>query len=170
MVLARLILLALLALAERPGAASAQAPGIPPASMAIPDSGFQAFLVEFEAATTDFLNGDARAWIANASHADDVSLFNPFGMIGKGWTQVGAMYAKGASRLSPRGAALAVEYLTIVVAGDQAYTIAIERSTFRPTAQDPRSAGLTRATDLFRREAGHWKLVHRHMDHLRPPE
>ncbi len=157
----------LLILSAAPEASAQGAAPSGPATAA--DSGFRAFLREFEAATTDFLNGDARAWIANASHADDVTLFSPFGQAGTGWAQVGPMYTRGASRLRPRGAKLSVEYLAVIVTGEQAYTVGIERKTFQVAATDSTVHDVTRATDIFRREAGHWKLVHRHMDHLTPP-
>ena len=57
------------------------------------------------------------------------------------------------------------------VSGDLAYFVALERGTFRVAGTDSTRRGFTRATMVFRREAGGWKLRHRHMDHLgAPPE
>ena len=46
------------------------------------------------------------------------------------------MYTRGASRLRPRGAKLSVEYLAVIVTGEQAYTVGIERKTFQAAATD----------------------------------
>lgn len=163
------ITLGLLALGGATAPIHAQSvPPAPAPPRTAADSEFHAFLKEFEAATTDFLNGDARAWATIASHADDATMFSPFGPAGTGWAEVGPMYTKGASRLAPRGAKLAVEYLAIIVTGELAYTAGIERKTFQLATADSTVNYVTRATDIFRREDGHWKLVHRHMDHLIP--
>ena len=50
------------------------------------------------------------------------------------------------------------------VIGDMAYTAGIERISFR---RDGEPAGLTlRATQVYRREDGKWKVAHRHADGL----
>jgi ketosteroid isomerase-like protein len=166
----RLVVLGFLAAASvtAQSVAQAAAPSPPPARTGA-DSEFRAFLVEFEAGANRFINGDVSLWEANASHADDASLFNPFGADLKGWVEVGPMYTKAASQFVPSGASMAVEYLEIEVSGDLAYTVAIERSRVRKPGQGELLSVRTRATDIFRKENGHWKLVHRHMDHLQEP-
>jgi ketosteroid isomerase-like protein len=139
-------------------------------SLDVADSSFRVFLVEFEAGTSAMINGDDSLWNANASHADDATLFSPFGKVGHGWSEVGPMYVAAASHMAPSGARVTVEYLAIGQSGDLAYTVAIERSTYLPAGQTQTEAGMTRATDVFRRENGRWKLVHRHMDHLTSPQ
>jgi ketosteroid isomerase-like protein len=161
----------LLTLGLAPGVARAQfsSPALPPPRTAA-DSAFRAFLLEFEAGTSAMINGSDSLWDESASHAEDVTFFGPSGGIDRGWGEVGPMYRMGASRLTPSGAKVSVEYLAIGVSGDLAYTVAIERSTFRMAGQANTTEGYTRATDVFRREDGHWKLVHRHMDHMQPKQ
>lgn len=169
MTVIRFVAIALLAFAAVPSRVGAQTPShtlAPPRTAA--DSEFRAFLVEFEDGADHFINGDPTLWIANASHAEDASLFNPFGADFEGWDKVGPMYEKAASWFAPSGTSMRVEYLEIEVSGDLAYTVAIERSVVRKVGQPETMSGRTRATDIFRREDGHWKLVHRHMDHLQP--
>jgi len=170
MSVSRLVVLGLVAAAATASGAAAQAapPALAPPRTAA-DSEFRAFLVGFEDGANQFLNGDPTLWVANASHAHDASLFNPFGADLEGWDEVGPMYAYAASQFVPSGTSMVVEYLEIEVSGDMAYTVAIERSVVRKTGQAETNAVRTRATDIFRKENGHWKLVHRHMDHLRPP-
>ncbi len=71
-----------------------------------------------------------------------------------------------AGRFTPSGATLRVEYMALEVHGDIAYDVVQEYATYRPLSAPGSMAGATRATNVFRREAGEWKLVHRHMDHL----
>jgi len=128
------------------------------------DSSFRAFLVRFEAATRDMLSGQPAAWLAMVSR--EPTLFTPFGGVVTGRDTVLKQYRFAASRVGPREATLEVEYLHVGVAGDVAYTVALERSRFQSAAADTMRAGYTRATHVFRREDGGWKLAHRHMDHI----
>ncbi len=160
MVSRALLLPALLLCCVRTAAAQGLAP--PPVS----DSGFRAFLVEFEAAERQMLDGSPEAWLALVSRQEPVTLFGPFG--GHERTRAGAeeRFRWAASRLAPSGATLAVEYLAWGVSGDLAYTVVLERTRVRTAGQDTVRNGFTRATYLFRREDGQWRLAHRHGDHL----
>ena len=60
------------------------------------------------------------------------------------------------------------ETLASGVAGDFAYTAAVERYTNSREGGPPEGTEL-RATHVYRREGGHWRAVHRHADR-RPPQ
>jgi ketosteroid isomerase-like protein len=128
------------------------------------DTGFQAFLREFEQGTTRFINGDAAAWKANASHRDDVTLMGGWGIVARGWADVGARYDWAAARFRDSGAVVNVEYVSTVVSGDLACTVAVERSTVRLIDQPNPAPMALRVTHAFRKEDGRWKLIHRHAD------
>jgi ketosteroid isomerase-like protein len=132
-----------------------------------PESSFRAFLAEWERAQSAFINGDPTLWKRNSSHRDDATILGAFGGYGeKGWEALGARYDWASSQYKPGGATLQVEYLSIVVSGDLALTVAIERQEgARVGEQSPRQRAL-RATQVFRRERGTWKLLHRHADPL----
>ncbi len=132
-----------------------------------PESSFRAFLPQWEEAQTRFINGDPSLWKQSASHRDDAMILGAFGGYGeKGWDAVGARYDWASSQYKPGGATLKVEYLGIVVSGDLAFTVGIERQTgARVGDQNPTQRAL-RATQIFRREGGTWKLLHRHADPL----
>jgi ketosteroid isomerase-like protein len=139
----------------------------PAQSASSADSAFRAFLPTFETATTSMLNGDDAAWRALLSAEPGGTLFTPFGGVVRGAPALAQRYDRAAARHAPGPARLEVEYLSIEVSGDLASVVALERSTFRSAGSDSTRAGFTRATMIFRREAGAWKLRHRHMDHLR---
>lgn len=132
------------------------------------EASFRAFLPEWEKAQTHFINGDPSLWKQHTSHHDDVTILGGFGGYGeKGWDAVGARYDWASSQYQSGGATMQVEYINIEVSGDFAYTVAIERQTGSRVGeqQSPTPRNL-RVTQIFRREDGAWKLLHRHADPL----
>lgn len=132
------------------------------------DPSFRAFLPEWEKAQSRFINGDPTLWKQHTSHREDVTILGGFGGYGeKGWGAVGARYDWAASQYKGGGATLKVEYLNVVVSGDLAFTVGIERQEGARVG-DQQSPGrrALRATQIFRREDGPWKLLHRHADPL----
>ncbi len=118
------------------------------------DSSFRAFLPEWEKAQSRFINGDPTLWKQHASQRDDVTILGGFGGYGeKGWDAVGARYDWASSQYKGGGATVKVEYLSIVVNGDLAFTAGIERQEGARVGeqQNPARRAL-RATQIFRRE------------------
>ena len=134
----------------------------------IADSSFRAFLPQWEEAQTRFINGDPTLWKQNASHSDDATILGGFGGYGeKGWAAVGARYDWGSSQYKGGGGAtVKVEYISIVVSGDLAFTVGIERQEAVRVGDQKPTRRAIRATQIFRREGGAWKLLHRHADSL----
>lgn len=131
------------------------------------ESSFKIFLREWEQAQSRFINGDPALWKQHSSHGDDVTILGAFGGYGeKGWAAVGARYDWASSQYKAGAATMKVEYVSILVNGDLALTVGIERQEgARVGDQDPMRRAL-RVTQIFRREEGTWKLVHRHADPL----
>jgi len=150
---------------EEPGAPGLQAPqqGVRPAGSE-PELGY--FIARLEDATNGMLNGDASLWMELASHADDATLFPPFGGVARGWEEVGARYEAAAARQTPGSGSVSVEVLASGVSGELAYVVGLERSLIRLAGSDELRPGFTRVTHILRREDGEWRLLHRHMDHL----
>ena len=130
------------------------------------ESRFNDFLEQFEQATRGFINGDPVLWKQLASRRDDVTLMGGWGICEKGWAGVGARYDWAAARFRDSGAPLTVDYLSSGVSGDLAYTVGIERSVVRLAGETVDAPMVLRVTHVFRRDAGEWKLVHRHADPL----
>ena len=127
---------------------------------------FRAFLAEWEGAQARLLEGDPTQWKQRASQGDDATIMGAFGGYEKGWKEVGSRYDWAAAQYKERKARVKTEYLSVVVSGDLAYTVAVERQEeARPGGQAPVRRDL-RATQVFRREGGSWKLLHRHADPL----
>jgi ketosteroid isomerase-like protein len=132
------------------------------------DAGFRAFLNQFEDARTRYINGDARAWKELLSTSADATVMGASGGVTTG-PDVVARYEAAAGRLTPTGNKIQVYYVATGVSGDLAYAITIERSTVQAKDQPSNSVEEQRATNIFQRENGSWKLLHRHVDSLTQP-
>jgi ketosteroid isomerase-like protein len=131
------------------------------------DSGLQAFLHQWEKAQSRFINGDPTLWKQNASHRDDATIFGAFGGHEKGWKQVGPRNDWASSKFKDSGAKQTIEYLNSAASGDLAFTISLERQEQVSMGNQDKPAPRTlRVTQIFRKEDGVWKLLHRHADPL----
>lgn len=132
------------------------------------DLSLRTFLSQWEEAQKRFINGDPTFWKANSSHRDDVTIFGAFGGYGeKGWSQVGSRYDWASSQYGTGEATMKAEYLNITENGDLGITVAIERQEgARVGNQQSPARRALRVTQIFRKEDGAWKLLHRHADPL----
>jgi len=114
------------------------------------------------AAETAIHNGDAAPRLALWSRNDPVTLFGAKASgTGTGWDDLSSIFRTVASWFSD-----STEYDFEVVAagasGDLAYTVGYEHNRVKVNGQ-PRTYTL-RATHVYRREDGQWRIVHRHAD------
>lgn len=130
------------------------------------EADFKAFLVRWEEAQSRFVNGDATMWKQNSSQSEEASILGAFGGFEKGWKDVGPRYDWAASQHKKSGTRKQVEYRSTVVSGDLAFTVAIERDEALVGDQIKAASRALRVTQIFRREQGAWKLLHRHADPL----
>lgn len=110
-------------------------------------------------------HGKVEPRLVTWSHHDPVTVFGALGIDKSGWDEVSQSFHWLASRFS-HFSALTVEIVAAGVSGDLAYTVGYERSTGSVNGRPARSIML-RATQVYRRENGEWKIVHRHADY--PP-
>lgn len=130
------------------------------------DSSLLAFLPQWEGAQSRFINGDPTLWKQNASQGKDATIFGAFGGYETGWNEVGPRYDWASSQFKQSGATQEIEYLNIGVSGDLGFTVSIERQEVRLSVQGNPTPRALRVTQVFRRENGAWKLLHRHADPL----
>ncbi|WP_410613640.1 YybH family protein [Amycolatopsis sp. lyj-109] len=110
-------------------------------------------------------NGDAGPRGELWSHADPVSLFGAWLPIRTGWADVGAAFERVAAQFSD-SLGYRFEVVAAGASGDLAYTIGFEHNTV--SVNGTPTTYTLRATHVYRREDGGWKIVHRHGD--RPPD
>ncbi|MDJ0319687.1 nuclear transport factor 2 family protein [Pseudarthrobacter sp. PS3-L1] len=117
----------------------------------------------YHQAVPGIMQGDPALIKELYSRLADVSLANPLGGIAHGWAQVEARLDLAARHYS-EGTLLGFDTISSYAARDTAYLVELEH--FRAKAGDGTVAEdfTLRATSIFRREEGFWKLVHRHSD------
>ncbi|MEU6893982.1 nuclear transport factor 2 family protein [Streptomyces sp. NPDC046557] len=107
-------------------------------------------------------NGDAGPRFAIWSRREPVSVTGAW-MSAVGYEEVAALFHKLAEEFSDC-ASYEHEIVAVDVVGDMAYTVGYER-THTSVNGEPRRYVL-RATQVYRREGGEWKVAHRHADTL----
>ena len=107
-------------------------------------------------------NGNVEPRLGMWSHSEPVTLFGAW-LSDTGWEDVSRTFNVLASRFSDC-TAYDVDLIAAGASGDMAYTVAYEH-TSASIRGVPRTYTL-RVTQIYRREDGEWKVVHRHGDEL----
>ncbi|MCX5968484.1 MAG: nuclear transport factor 2 family protein [Cyanobacteria bacterium] len=115
----------------------------------------------FYAAGNRLLAGDASAFSAIWSDADDISHLGPMGVICTGRGAVMEEFTKE-SAMGFEGNLVADER-RFVETPEMGYLVCVERTRGMTKAGEVITADI-RATTIFRKEAGQWRVVHHHTD------
>lgn len=115
---------------------------------------------QFYAALNRMLNGDAGPLAAIWSHSASVTTMHPVGGREQGWSKVNGRWRQVARVMS--GGRVRLSNRLLRVAGDVAYEIGTEQGWLKLGRQ--RVTIKHRVTNIYRREAGAWKVVHHHTD------
>jgi ketosteroid isomerase-like protein len=108
-------------------------------------------------------NGNAALRKAMWSTTEPVTLFGA-AMMTTGWPEIEATFDWLGARFSDC-TSFDIEVVAADSSGDLAYLVAFEHTT-ASIGGDPPAPYALRVTTIFRREAGAWKVVHRHADPL----
>lgn len=127
------------------------------------DAFLESMLPRLESADTDLHNGDATARTALWSRNEPVTLFGA-AVTTSGWEKIGATFDWLATRFS-NCSSFSYEVLAAGVSDDLAYIVGIEHTT-ASIGDEPPAEYTLRVTTILRREAGEWRIVHRHGDPL----
>jgi len=118
---------------------------------------------QFYAALNAMFEGELAPMVEVWSHADDVTYMGPDGGFQVGWKQVLADWEKQAAM--KLGGHVEPEGTRITAGRDLAVTHSYEKGENTNTGGMPGSV-LLRATNLFRKENGTWKMIGHHTDTL----
>ena len=113
-----------------------------------------------------FMRGDPQPRIALWSRRDPVTLFGAAGMSESGSEQLERTFTWVASRFS-QVTDYRIDVELVKVAGEIAYVLWFERCN-ASIAGRPVQPVTVRATHIYRREGGEWRIVHRHADNPPP--
>jgi ketosteroid isomerase-like protein len=118
---------------------------------------------EYRRAGLEITRGNPEVYKSLWSRRDDVTLANPFGPPVRGWEEVSARLDLAASNYRD-GQDYEFDTVSTVVTAELAYTVEIERVRTRVGGSDELTSVALRATTVFRRENGRWRVTHRHGD------
>ena len=116
---------------------------------------------QFYAALNRTINGDPAPMMEVWSHGPDVTTMHPLGGRETGWREVRASWEQVAQEFSD--GRVSIEDLVVVpLTADVAYTLGTEHGQAKLGDE---TVGIDwRATNIYRREEGEWKVVHHHTD------
>lgn len=126
---------------------------------------FEQFLRRREAAASAYVRGDAAPLGEVTAHAGQATFFAPRGGYVNGAAEVWSTYERDATSFEPGGES-SFEILQIGASADLAFWVGFQRATAHMRGQAGAVPFNLRVTEVFRREGGEWKLVHRHADPL----
>jgi ketosteroid isomerase-like protein len=118
---------------------------------------------QFYKSLNALFTGDASPMVQSWSHADDVTYMGPAGGIRVGWTRVRADWETQAAlklggKVEPRD-------VRVTVGGDLAFVQCTEVGENLDAQGKPLHVSI-RATNLYRKESGEWKMIGHHTDLL----
>ena len=126
------------------------------------------FIEQDHRAIDALLKGDPEPIKKLFSRRDDVTLANPFGPPARGWNKVAETVERAAS-VFREGEATGYERISEYATADLAYIVEIEREQAKLGTADEVTPFSLRATTIFRREDGNWRIAHRHADPITSP-
>jgi ketosteroid isomerase-like protein len=114
----------------------------------------------FYAALNGMIDGDASRLADIWSHSDSVTTMHPIGGEQVGWADVQESFQQVAGLAS--GGHVELRDQIIHTGGELAYELGTESGQIKLTGETVSIE--QRVTNIYRREAGQWKIVHHHTD------
>jgi ketosteroid isomerase-like protein len=125
-------------------------------------SELKAFVDRCHAAITRQSQGHPKPFLDLWSHADDVTIMAAIGGYQVGFDAVQELLTAASKTQHFDG--WHADNLAIVLDENLAFTVELEHYTYA----DDREGMTLRATQIYRREEGQWRVIHRHGDILAP--
>lgn len=126
---------------------------------------FDAFIQRRHAAAEAYTNGDPAPLRELTTGVSPATFFGPMGGIVEGAKEVWADYERGAQSFE-RGGETRLEIRHLDSSGDLAYWVGLQHARVRFRGGAEPVPMVLRITEVFRRESGEWRLIHRHADSL----
>jgi ketosteroid isomerase-like protein len=127
---------------------------------------FEGFLRERHGAAAAYVSGDAEPLNGLVAREHMATFFGPRGDITTGTATVASRYERDAAVFAV-GSDNQMETMDAAAGHDIAFWVGRQRSQARMRGREEPVAFDLRVTEIYRREGGAWKLVHRHADPFR---
>lgn len=128
---------------------------------------FDKFLKLRRAAATDYTNGKADAVVTLSADSGPASFFGPDGSVVEGAAAVRKSYSDGASYFN-EGGATELDIRDQGASGDIGFWSGFQRARVLLKDKDKPVDMVLRITEIFRRQDGEWRMVHRHASMAKP--
>jgi ketosteroid isomerase-like protein len=128
---------------------------------------FEQFMQRRDEAARAYVNGDTELLSHIATNTFPATFFGPRGDFVQGATEVSARYDADATAFDSNSENT-MQILQMGVSDGIAYWVGFQRASVHLKGKAEVVPFNLRVTELFRREGGEWKLVHRHADELKP--
>lgn len=129
---------------------------------------FERFMKRREEAARAYVSGDMAPVGRLLTGADPSTFFGPGGGYTEGADAVRSTHEHGAKSFEPGGDSR-FEILQQGASDGIAYWVGLQKATTHMRGKKDAVPFDLRITEVFRREDGEWKLVHRHADSLAAP-
>ena len=126
---------------------------------------FGSFLERREAAAREHAGADVESLRRMATHHPPATFFGPGGETTRGPDRVREAYEQGALPF-PVDGGTHFEVFQSAASDGLAYWVGLQHSIVDMADSDTPRRVVMRVTELYRREKGEWKLIHRHADEL----
>lgn len=124
---------------------------------------FEEFMTRRKQASDAFVNGDPDPVDKIATHVSPATLFGPSGHCIEGADKVNAANKKGAESFAP-GGENHFDILQTDADTRIGFWAGIQRTTLTMKGKEKPISMNLRVTEVFVRQEGEWRLVHRHAD------
>lgn len=127
---------------------------------------FDHFLKRREQISGEYINGKAEGLIGISASHGSASFFPPNGATVRGAKEVNAANEKGAGSFA-EGSKGHFEIFQSGAYGDLGFWTGLQHAEAMLQGNDKSVPMVLRVTEVFRRQGGEWKLVHRHADEFK---
>jgi ketosteroid isomerase-like protein len=127
---------------------------------------FEQFMRRREEAALAYVNGDPEPLSQIATKTPPATFFSPRGDFVQGANEVSARYDADATAFASNSDNT-MQILQMGASEGIAYWVGFQRASVHLKGKAEAVPFNLRVTELFRREGGEWKLVHRHADEVK---
>lgn len=135
-------------------------------SSGAPTVDLHSFILQCHEALTHQSQGHPEPFLALWSRADDVSIMAAIGGYQRGFDQVSALLTSASK--TQHFDRWSAENIVTIVGDDLGMSVELEHYAGEEAGQEQKMT--LRATQVYRREDGVWRVIHRHGDVLTPVE
>lgn len=127
---------------------------------------FETFMKQRQEVANAYVNGDAEPLGKIAAHLSPATFFSPKGNYEQGAKHVFSVQEHDSKNFAP-GSTSEFEILHMSACENLAYWVGLQKAKVHIQGKKDLVPFNLRVTEIFRKDKGEWKLIHRHADALK---